>query len=190
MSMKQAFERVLDTELDGYNAPQYWDICGVKVQFKPVTMGVPALDWRETLEEWLPKFEQAGWLTNFHKISIGEDTVRGGVGRYMDTGAIYLENSVDLGAGKAMTLGDSREYILTHEMVHHAHINLNGYSGGRRASGNTAMLKEDVSWYAGTNINESIAEIGAGIIHGEGFPDWVYEYYEAKDGPQEAYDIG
>jgi len=194
MSLTQAFQQVLGSGLENYHKPRYWDICGVKVQFKPVAGGVPATTWKRTLEEWLPEYEAAGWLEGLHKIRIGPEAAHKkkskAVGRYNHSGSIDLNNDISLGAFSGLVHDGTREAVLTHEVIHHAHLTLNGYEGSKKASNKEAMLKQDVSWYAGKNTGEAIAEIGTGIVHGQNFPSWVHEYYEEKDGPMEAYDIG
>lgn len=190
--MTEAVQRVMNSWLDDYEKPKYWEICGVTVCFQPVPGGVGANEWKETLDEWLPKYDEVGWLDGIHKIYIDEgaaDNGDGAVGRYNDDGIIQLDNEMD-GDVHIFAHSGSREAVLTHEMIHHAHLSLNGYEGGSRASEREDEIKQDVSWYAGTNIKESIAEIGAGIVHDSDFPDWVHEYYEKHDGPQEVYEIG
>lgn len=194
MSLTQAFQKVLGSGLEDYHRPRYWDICGVKVQFKPVPNGVSASTWRDVLEKWLPKYEEVGWLDGLHKIRIGPNAAKrqneNAVGRYNHGGSIDLNNDIDLGAFAGLVHDGDREAVLTHEVIHHAHLSINGYENSRRSSNKEAMLKQDVSWYAGSNVGEAIAEIGTGIVHGEEFPSWVHEYYEEKRGPMEAYEIG
>ena len=194
MSLVSAFQQVLGSGLENYHNPRYWEICGVKVQFKPVPNGVGQGTWKNTLEEWLPKYEEAGWLEGLHKIHIGPEAAHRphseAVGRYDHGGSISLNNDIDLGRCSTLVHDGSREAVLTHEVIHHAHLGINGYENSRRSSNKEAMLKQDVSWYAGSNVGEAIAEIGTGIVHGENFPSWVHDYYRAKDGPMEAYDIG
>jgi len=62
MSFVPAFQQVLGAGLENYHKPKYWEICGIKVQFKPVPNGVGQGTWKRTLEEWLPKYEEVGWL--------------------------------------------------------------------------------------------------------------------------------
>lgn len=182
-------KRVVASQLDRYEAPKRWEICGVPVVFKPATGGTSATTWKETLEEWLPKYYEVGWLDGLNKIHIGEGVPGGdAVGRYFDHGTIKLENEImgDL----LVVLGGRRETVLTHEIIHHAHVTLNDFEGSRKAPNKEALLKEQVSYYAGTNVGEAIAEIGTGIAHGHDFEPWVHDYYARKEGPQGVYDIG
>lgn len=188
--MTQAFQQVLGSELENYHKPKVENICGVKIYFKPEPTGVSWSDWRGTLEEWLPQYDEHGLLDELRVIIIGDGMVSGdALGQYNHNCSIDLENDVGLGKFSGLVNDGSREAVLTHEVIHHAHLTLNGYENSRRTSNKQAMLKNDVSWYAGTNVGEAIAEIGTGIVHGEEFPEWVHDYYRAKDGPMEAYDI-
>jgi len=193
MSLTQAFQQVLGSGLENYHKPKYWEICGVKVQFNPVPNGVSATTWKDTLEEWLPKYEEVGWLEGLHKIRIGPEAAhrkREAVGRYNHDGSIDLNNDIDLGIAMTLVHDGSRESVLTHEVIHHAHLTLNGYEDSKKKPNNSRMLKEEVSYYAGSDVGEAIAEIGTGLVRGKNFPSWVHEYYEEKDGPMEAYGIG
>jgi len=193
MNMKHAFQTVLDSGLENYHKPRYWEICGVKVQFKPVPGGVGQRKWKRTLDEWLPRYDEVGWLDGLHKIIIGPEAAhskaRRGVGRYDHDGSIYLNNDISLGAKSCRVYQNTRDALLTHEVVHHAHLTINGYENSNKSPEKEDMLKETVSWYAGKNVGESIAEIGTGIVHGADFPERVHEYYSDKDGPMGAYDI-
>lgn len=190
MGVTDSFKKVLDSQIDDYHAPKRFDVCGVPVYIKPEPSGVSVREWKDVIDRLLPLFDDARWLDGFQKIIISDGAVDGGVGKYMMNGSIYLENDVSMRGISASVIDDSPESTLAHEMVHHAHLTLNDYNGGNKRLNNEMLIKNAVSYYAGTNINESIAEIGAGIIHGHDFPDWVHEHYADHDGPEGVYEIG
>jgi hypothetical protein len=190
MSLREPLERILGHGLENYNPTKFEEICGVKIRFKPSERhdSTSWNDWRDTLEEWLPKFKQAGWLDGLIKIRIADDAARGdAVGQYFNSGEIALENNIDLGVMSGNVLECSPEFVFTHEMIHHAHMNLNGKSNSHQ-NFDQSDIRSQVSWYAGMDNLEAVAEIGAGIIHGYEFPDRIHEFYEEDDGPMAVYD--
>lgn len=190
--LKNGFQRVLGSGLENYTATKYERINGVDVRFKPSSQpdSVSWYEWKRTLEDLLPRFEMAGWLDGFTRINIQHGLVRGdAVGQYfMSDGSINLENNLDMGWGNRRVLDHSREHIVTHEMVHHAHMSVNDF-GSQRREFDEEFIKTEVSWYAGSDILEAIAEIGAGIAHGHEFPEEIHDFYEEHDGPQEVYEL-
>lgn len=189
MTLKNAFLRVLDNGIERYHKPELWEICGIKIYFKPCPSGVSAEEWRDVLEEWLPRYEKVGWLNGLNGIYIGNGVAEGdATARYNHRGSIDLENSFDIPPSYLAHSG-AKESVLTHEMIHHAHITLNGFEKHFKPSERAELLKTEVSWYAGKDIGESVAEIGTGIVFGEEYPDWVHKYYDNRRGPQEVYEI-
>lgn len=190
--LKNGFQRVLGSGLENYTATKYERMSGVDVRFKPSSQpdSVSWYEWKRTLEDLLPRFKMAGWLDGFTRINIQHGLVRGhAVGQYfMSDGSINLENNLDMGWGNRRVLDHSREHILTHEMVHHAHMYVNDF-GSQRREFDEDFIKREVSYYAGSNILEAIAEIGAGIVHGHEFPQEIHDFYEQHDGPQEVYEL-
>jgi len=190
MTIKQAFQQVLSSSVPNYQKPVYWTICDIPVVYKPVRDGVSSSEWKDTLDEWLPHFQKAGWLDYFQKIIIGENEPRdSAVGEYKNTGYILLENNVRRKMLDGVTFDNSREYIFTHEMVHHAHRINGGFGPKDEPLTDVKKMRSGVSFYAGESRREAVAEIGAGIIHGYEMAGWAHEYYEENDGPMEVYDI-
>lgn len=191
-ALKNGFHRVLGSGLENYTAPKYGEIRGVQIRFKPSSQqdSVSWYDWKETLHEMIPRYDEAGWLEGFTKINIQHDLVRrDAVGQYfMSDGSINLENNLDMGWGNSRVLGHSQKHILTHEMVHHAHMYVNDF-GDRDVDFDKDFIRREVSYYAGSNILEAIAEIGAGIALGHEFPQEIHDFYEEHDGPQEVYEL-
>jgi len=188
--IKQAFQQVLSSRVPNYQKPVYWTICDVPVVYKPVRDGIQPAEWKDVLDEWLPRFDRVGWLNEFQKIIIGEDEPRDdAVGEYKNNGFILLENNIREKMIEGVTFGERPGCILTHEMVHHAHRINGGFETADRDLLAPRKMRSGVSYYAGESSREAIAEIGAGIIHGYEIPDWAHEYYEEHDGPMEAYDI-
>lgn len=190
MSIKQAFHQVLGSQIDDYNPPEYWKICGVPVVFKPETGGISAKQWKSVLDEWIPRFESVGWLDGMEKILIGKDEPRGtGVGEYTTNGYILLANDIRKNMLHGTIFEISEGYVFTHEMLHHAHRMNDGFSKTDTPVPNVNKMRRDVSYYAGESQREAIAEIGAGIIHGYSIPNWAHDYYSEHHGPMEVYDI-
>jgi hypothetical protein len=193
MVIKQSFEQVFDSKIENYNAPKRVEMNGITIYFKPSDQqhSVPWHEWEQVLEDLIPKFEVAGWLEEFTNINIKDGLVRGdGVGMYSpDCHSIDLENKVDGIWYSSRVLSDSPKHVLVHEMIHHAHLTLIGFDD-RDTDFNESLVKKEVSWYAGEDAYEAVAEIGAGIALGESFPQEVHDIYHDLDGPEEVYDFG
>lgn len=181
---------MLRQALDFFN-PSRKTVHGVTVYFKPDPDGVSWNHWEDILNTWFPQFEDIGWLDDFNAIIIGNNVVENdtNVATYNKGATIDIERDISKeGYQWWCTAGESDEYVLLHEFVHHAHMELNGYEP-RVDTDRSEALREAVSTYAGHSVNEAIAEIGAGILLGEEFPEWVHEYYEEHDGPMGVYKL-
>lgn len=171
----------LDRYID-YHPTERWNICGIQVYFKPTGDGASGEEWKELLEQWMPIYRHAGWLTGLEAIRI-----RDGVAGFDSVGAyevlrpeIHLEKEY-LHAG---------HQILTHEMIHHAHITLEGWDiPAEVPPSDRRRVRWHVSGDARVDLHESIAEIGTRIVYGDTLPDYVHRYYERHGGPPEVYDV-
>lgn len=162
-------------------------ICGVRIYFKPAFGGVEWSKWKDTLETMLPQYDDVGWLDGLSTIIIGEGIVKGmGVGNYDHRGTIDLENDVSMGDLRPAVIDDSREHILTHEVLHHAHIGIHDRPSQYTLDQDEQYIQREVSYYAGKNSDEAVAEIGAALFLGAEFPDGVIEIYDKYGGPPEA----
>lgn len=190
MGLTQQFLRVIGWGVDDYFPPKRWEIAGLGIHFRPDSDGITEETWKQIFETWLPQYEQVGWLHDLNGIYVGDGIISGSaVGRYNHTGSIDLEKNMPIENPQWFSHGGSIEGVLNHEMIHHAHIGLNGFDDMRQQSENAVLLTEDVSEYAGLSICESVAEIGAGIISGKEYPDWVHEHYKEHDGPLGVYEV-
>jgi len=176
MSLIDGFHQVLDSQLEDYHAPKTDTICGVKIYFKPNPTGVSWEEWSTTLYEWLPKFEEKGWLEGLSVIQIGDNITPGeALGRYNHNGSIDLENE---------TGENKKSVLLAHEIIHHVHITLKEFKDFDGSPENPLVIRKSVNPYAASNIGETVAEIGSLLIHGEEFSDNIIELYNEYDGPQ------
>jgi hypothetical protein len=188
-TMIEKFEQVLDSRIEQYHAPIREKICGVNVYFDRCPAKVQWSEWKNTLTDWLPAFEQAGWLQDFNCIMIGDGAPSGeAIGRYTDC-SISLENDVKENNVSDILVSDDQKYVLTHEILHHAHLYVKDCESRGAPPRRRIAVRDDVSWYAGENINEFVAEVGTGIVHGHEFPDYVHILYEEYGGPQQVYEL-
>lgn len=174
--------------LDGYTEPEVWTINGVTIYLNPSPDGVSADRWRSVLEAWLPEYDSVGWLEDFNTIQITEDCIDGdGVARCNLNGTIDLENDPVVPWSGDMFVNDSIAGILTHEFIHHAHLTINGADYTGRTPRNQGKLRNEVSFYAGKDVGEAVAEIGSAIVFDEPIPDWATDYYDEKGGHEGVY---
>jgi len=191
MSLTRSFKQVLSSGIDSYNAPKDTEICEVDV----VMMGSlnnPILTWSEWKEELRPllqSYDSVGWLDDFNKIIIGDMSNVTAVGEYTSRNrTIQLDHKLDTSWYGDKVLDTTLEHVVTHEMIHHAHITRNGFDKPN-AYFNESLIKDEVSYYGEKNVYEAVAEIGSGIVHGHEFCEKVHEFYDMWDGPQEVYDL-
>lgn len=193
MSLKRAFNKVLSSGIDNYNPPKTWNIENTTIFYNPCSNGVSMDEWRNTLEEWMPKFAEVGWLSGFQHISIGPNVLPDsrGVARYYPSDkTISIENDPRADELTNATVSNSVEAVLIHEMIHHAHMEINGHDEPACNGDVSHAMKHEVSRYAGESVYEAVAETGVGIVLGHEYPDQIHEYYEEQDGPQEVYELG
>lgn len=188
--MMQAIRQVLESGIDEYYAPRRWEIEGIPIIYKPLPNDTRKDEWRTILEKWLPRFDEVGWLDGLNKISIGQDITKNDTVAtyYPSSGSISMENDASNMVPNGRTVSDTLEHILLHEMIHHAHMTINGNKQDFGPVDSTIAV--NVSPYASKNGFEAVAETGVGIVIGEEYPEWVHEYYEELDGPQEVYELG
>lgn len=190
MSLKHAFQRVLQSGIQEYEAPTKEEISGVRVYLGSSLGRDGKQEWREILNEWLPRFERVGWTDGLKCIQIGDEIIAGdGAGRYNHNGTIDLEHHPGkFLMGGIATVGSNRKYVLTHEFIHHAHVKRGEFDYGK-ADIDSGLVQSEVSYYAGTSPNEAVAEIGTGLVHGEQYPDEILDMYEEFGGPPEVHEI-
>jgi hypothetical protein len=197
MNYSHAFKRVVSQFFDDYYAPRVEEVSGVTIYLERDSFGKVVDDgWLDIAEEWLPKMREIDWLPHLSNIQVIENCT--GAGTYYPTGSITLQPGVpnlsdsiseNLIHGATESVGGTKEHVLVHEMIHHAHLTLNGHETRSISSDVAHKLERDVSEYASTNQREAVAEIGTGIVFGADYPDWVHEYYESLDGPQGVYEL-
>lgn len=174
------------------NSPERHEINGISIYFRPVDGGVSWSEWQSTFEKLLPKFEQVGWLEGLNSIQISDNIVPDdAVGEYNirpNCGSIDLENDTDLNEMDFAVFENSREHVLTHEVLHHVHMFIRGndYDDCLLTEEEKDYIQWKVGYYASINTHEAVAEIGAALFRGAEFSDEVIDIYDKYDGPPEA----
>lgn len=147
--------------------------------------------WQNVIDEALEPFANTGMLRRMKHISIGGKGAPTGeaVGMY-NSGHVMLDNDTST-FPSGVVLEDSPEFVLTHELIHHVHLTLNDFDDtyGSLSEREETLLSRAVSLYSKKNKAEAVAEIGAGILHGYSFEDFVHEIYAKYDGPQFVYEV-
>lgn len=76
------------------------------------------------------------------------------------------------------------ESVVTHEIIHQMHYENEVPEERELEDGEEELLEEEVSGYAAYNPLEAVAEIGAGLLAGEEYPEQVMDIYEKYGGPE------
>lgn len=196
---ESAFKRIARSTRDAYVKPEKTEICGVPVAYKNSSPGSNWDEWKPVLDEWLPRFEEHGWLDGLERIEIGSEMVNGdGVGEYRQKEQIIAFKDDAWFCGPPHLVATTKEYGLIHEMIHHVHIsNLFDKPNEDISELHIAVKQEDVGWkgnahkfnvhvseYASTNFLEAVAEAGAGMMLGRKYPDSVRRAYKQFEGPE------
>ncbi|AGM11544.1 hypothetical protein M199_gp122 [Halogranum tailed virus 1] len=146
-------------------------------------------EWQDVLNEWLPRFEEAGWLRKLNAIHIDRARFMGdGTGEYQ-----WLFKTICLDPNPRMSRGynmsTKREHILIHEMAHHAHnLEVGAFPSHKSEvvfNRHKRMFEQHVSEYAGTDFYEAVAETATGSVIGHEYPDELMNAYWKLGGPKE-----
>lgn len=176
MSVIQSFKDTLGSTIKYH---KHEDICGI-------TIKCDSDKWTNIFEEWLPKFEEVGWLEDLNGICVVDEiTESAAVAKYTARNTIVFER----GAAKD-GFHHSMKYILVHEFIHHAHFTLNEFENYEEPVEYEDEICDEINCYASSNVGEAVAEIGAHIVFDKELPHWLHEYYKQNDGPEGVYDIG
>lgn len=181
---------------DAYYSPQRYDKYSTDIVYKVSHTSWDT--WEAVFDEWLPRFEQEGWLDDLNRIEVGNG--------FMDKSndGEYEHSSRTIRLGTEISINESDEFVghthahvLIHEMVHHLHmmkvwpdnrspnsVEITHMSNKLGWSGNSNMFHMYVSEYASSNFLEAVAETGTGLILGEEYPDPVMELYNSVGGPE------
>lgn len=145
-------------------------------------------EWTEIFNEWLPRFDEAGWLDGLNAIHVDTERFMGdGSGEYQ-----WLSSNVILHPKPRLSsrysISSSREEVLIHEMAHHAHRLKSGIFVSHQSevvfNRTKRSFEKYVSEYAGTDQYEAVAETATGYILGNEYPDEVMSAYWELDGPK------
>lgn len=183
-------DRAISSRVDTWESATRDSILGVEIQFTRDTDSSVEAAWMEVFEEWLPVFDEHGWLEGLGLLHVGPDLPYGhATARYHGDCIKFdatpdMEDSIDEGD----VVGLSKEHIFVHEMVHHGHQTIHGYNKLHHNYPRN-LFKDTVSFYSAKNVLEAVAEAGTGIIFGENYPSSVHKVYADNEGPSEVYTI-
>lgn len=194
-----AIEDIRRTVNRAHTDPTEYDYCGVPVIYEDSSLASTSWDdWEPVLEEWMPRFDRAGWLDGLTRIKIGDSYTERecAAGQYKhDDQVVVLKQ--DLQIDNPELVSDTKEYALIHEMTHHAHMkdlfidlasvdntDLVAQQQSFKFHRKSDLFAHAVSKYAGTNYLEAVAETASGIILGEEYPERVRREYVALKGPE------
>lgn len=181
---------------DAYYSPERYDKYSTDIVYK--VSHTSWNTWENTFDEWLPRFEEAGWLDDLNRIEVGNVFIdQSNDGEYE-----HSSRTIRLGAEISIDrtdefVGHTHAHVLIHEMLHHVHMK-RIWDGTRGPTSNEIAAMADrmgwtgnshtfdiyVSKYASKNFLEAVAETGTGLIIGEEYPDDVIDIYQSLNGPE------
>lgn len=197
--MLEGLSTIAEAVHAAHTDPDEYEYHGVPVVYEDDSFFDSTWDeWKEVLDEWMPRFEEAGWLDDLQGIEIGDSFIKGNAGgqyHHKDM-TIAFPQDPDY-TGPPYLVGETKEYALIHEMAHHVHIrdmfnlpaseldmvdlNMKQHSLGFHRK--CALFEDEVSEYASSNYLEAVAETCAGIMIGNRYPVRVRRAYKKLQGP-------
>lgn len=199
-ALKKAMEMMGKKVRSATTDPMERELCGVPIIYEDCSAYRDTWDeWWSLLNEWMPRFDEAGWLDELQRIEIGNGYVEGGgaSGQYRHYDKIVALQQDPVFRGQPWLVGETKEYGLIHEMVHHVHIRDTFGDCNNQLYGKVSRLqidagfslevdkfKQHVSDYSAYNALEAVAETCTGTILGESYPAAVRRAYIDLGGPE------
>jgi len=194
---ESAIYRIGRATRDAYINPEKYDHYPVQLVYKDSSDNTWD-EWEPVLDQWLPRFEKAGWLDGLERIEVGNRMINGDrVGEYSRAERVIRLKDEPVMFDTSYLVSYTKPYLLIHEMIHHVHMRDIFDFDGEVDDVTLSQKQDDLKWYkeshdfyihvseyAGKNFLEAVAETGAGLCLGKEYPDHITDTYKIFGGPE------